>query len=153
MPSCLASPATCGAAPYNNSMALNIVQLLDGVDSVNGTSSSDPRCPLLLGPNLINAGSATGFVQGSPQAAAAALDFDLLPSSPALAMGFQPLPSAQWGPDWLPGGPGDGWRRVLFSAVPWAVGRGDGSRNTTLALLLQELRQGVRAAGERALHL
>jgi hypothetical protein len=147
---CLASPATCGAAPFNNSLALTLALLPGGAN----LSASDARCPLALRDSFIGrqwwGDNALGFAAGSAGAAAAALDFALAPGAPALAAGFQQLRQAQWGPDWL--GSAGAWRRVLFTAAPWAVGSGpgggnasssssssDGSGETPLAALLEEL--------------
>jgi hypothetical protein len=143
---CLAAPAACGAAPFNNTLARNIMFTPEG----GCGSSSDPRCPLVQGQNFVNVERGVAWAAGSEQAAAAALDFELLPNSTAFgpALGFQRIPQELWGPDWL-GGAG-GWRRVLFAAVPWAVGSGGVQGNEvprgTLVDLVEALRKNAKAA-------
>jgi hypothetical protein len=109
---CVSRP-TCGAAPFNNSVVVNVAQ-----PPWNGTIWSGPAepVPALVADNLLGD---PHYASSDPDSA---LDWAFAPNSPAWALGFQPIPSELWGPDWLdPGAGGPGWRAVVRALVPWAA--------------------------------
>lgn len=112
-PDCVSRPS-CAAAPFNNSVVVNVA-----LPPLGGTLWTGPSEP-------VPANVTDNFVGGDPRFASpdpyAALDWTLAADSPVWATGFRRLPQEQWGPDWLDpleGGPG--WRAVVRALVPWAA--------------------------------
>jgi hypothetical protein len=119
-PDCASVPS-CGPAPYNNSVVVNVA-----VPPPNGTAQPNPPPPYTLfqGPSedvpaTVRANLVADdpvWAAGNGSAARDGLIFALSPSSPAFALGFVQVDDSRWGPVWV----GD-WRALLRDLAPWAV--------------------------------
>ena len=122
---CAAAAATCGAAPFNNSAIYNALLMLPaGGVAAQGNTEAVPY--LTLGNT--QSSDASWFARGG--AFFEELNFTLAQGAPPLASGFEQLSMEGWGPRWLAPG---AWRRVLWGAVPWAVGGGHGDKPIDLS--------------------
>lgn len=96
LPACAADP-TCPGAPYNSGYSTAVNVNVTGQVLKYGVNAS------VFDPSRFNTtgqwdGADPGFEAGSPAAARATLNFQLLDTSPAYAMGFTKIPMQCFGP-------------------------------------------------------
>ena len=113
---CAAAWASCGAAPGNVTVSVNVALTPSGNGSGFFQGPAEAAVPVDVQRNLVDAPDA-GFAAGARFRDA--LDFDLGADSPAWVLGWQRIASEQWGPRWL--APPGAWRGVARAAVPWAL--------------------------------
>jgi hypothetical protein len=113
---CAEDWASCGAAPGNNSVTVNVALTPSG----NGSFFAGPAeaaVPVDVARNLVDPPDA-GFAAGAA-GFRDALDFDFAATSPVWALGFERIASEEWGPRWL--SPPGAWRDAARAAAPWAL--------------------------------
>jgi hypothetical protein len=114
---CALAWASCGAAPGNNTVTLNVALTPSGNGSDFFVGPAEADVPVDVSRNLIDPPDA-GFAAGAA-GFRDALDFDFAATSPVWSLGFERIASELWGPRWLT--PPGAWRDAARAAVPWAL--------------------------------
>ena len=114
---CAQAWASCGAAPGNNSVTVNVALTPSGNGSDFFVGPAEAAVPVDVARNLVDPPDA-GFAAGAA-GFRDALDFDFAAQSPVWALGFERIASEAWGPRWL--APPGAWRDAARAAVPWAL--------------------------------